>query len=240
MNSIRKDLFILIIGHGRGGTSAVTGFLNSFPGINIGFEQNLSKLKKMKELGLFFGIPYIFNGNKIIFSGGIIEFEDIMYYLNKKTGLIHDRFRELKVVFVNRNVVDNICSQYIRAKAGGQIKNKNLTIRKTFRRWIYAHNIINRLKEHFGKDFLSFDFYEFITKRHIQEELLDWIGVSFSRKDFGQKLYCGIYGERFLDLDLSVFGPNHRKNLEEKLEIEKLLWGKFGKDWKNEIGKIFE
>jgi len=240
MNSIREDLFILIIGHGRGGTSAVAGFLNSFPGINIGFEQNLIELKEMKELGSFSGIPYTFNGNKIILGGKIIKFEDVVYCFDKKTGLIHDRFKELKVVFVNRNVMDNICSQYVRAKNTGKSRSKNLTIKKAFREWVYEHNTINRLKKYFNGNYFSFDFYEFITRRHMQKGLLNWIGISFSKKDFGKKLNCGIYGKKFLDLDLSVFGPNHRKNLEEKLEIEKLLWDKFGKDWKNEIGKIFE
>ena len=228
---MREDIFILIIGHGRGGTSAVMGFFNSFPGINVGSEQNQVQVGKK----IYPELSEEFNGNKIVMPDGIgLSFADIVVCIENRIGLIHERFNILKLVFVTRDPIDNLCSKYVRARNSGSSKYKGFTLEGFVDDWIYNTKVLNTLGVYFGKNCFGFDFYEFLEQDKIKEDLLNWVGIDYSVEDLNKKVPAGIYGDNFLSMDVMFFGPkSHEKYSEERKEIESLLINRLGEDWRS-------
>ena len=232
---MREDLLILIIGNGRGGTSAVMGFLNLFDEINIGNEINQNKLSILKSIKL---LPE-FNGNKVVLSANKKSFfslEKFVFCIEERVGIIHERFETLKPVFVFRDPIDNICSSLVRAKRSGKDKYSGVTVEFSVNNWIRNLKIINSLMEYFSDNFFCVNFYDFVSFKKYRVELLDWIGINYSYEDLDKKVLAGIYGIHSLNENNMMFGPKHYDNFhEERKEIEKLLIKNLGKNWRDVV-----
>jgi len=235
---MQEDIFILVFGHGRGGTSAVMGLINSFPDINMGFEENLALFQN--PVSDSFELSHEFNGNKIILPfENYLSFSKIVSCIETKKILLHSRFEKLKPVFVIRDPIDNLCSQYIRIRDGGNPKYEKLTLDMIVDYWIENTIIMNDLINFFGENYFGFDFYDFISQDKVKGDLLNWIGIKYSKEDLEKKVNVRIYGDNFLNMGAMWFGPENRKtHMVERKEIESLLVSKIGKDWRLIVPKF--
>lgn len=181
---MRKDIFILIIGYGRTGTSLCTGLLNSSPNLNLGYELNNSFIyspKKEKflngdKIGSLEDIPILskeFNGNKIAINASTSLFL-VKLFIEKKVGFIHDQFDTLKIIFTERDTVDTLVSRKKRVMD----KGVDLPMKEMIRDYLMGMFMIKELKlfcEQSSIDWYVFDF----------DVLLDGDTMFFSQRLFG-------------------------------------------------------
>lgn len=187
---MRTDLFILIIGYGRTGTSLCTGLLNYSPELNIGYELNNqliyspNKEKFLKKYRIISNggvqmLSYEFNGNKIAVNSTTF-LEIIKPLLEKKTGFIHDRFDTLKVIFTRRNAVDTMVSRKKRMLD----KGIDLSVKELVSDYLAGTVILSELKKFFTEKQIGwylFDFDEILDKDtlYFAKKLFDFVGEPF-------------------------------------------------------------
>ncbi len=235
MKKIRKDIFVFLFGHNRGGTSATMGFLNLSPNLNIAFEANQKFLRVGEEnnskfLDRFrqkkFVLDCCFNGNKAVYSE--IPAWQWIKCIEKKTFITHSQFLEAKFIFVERNPVDTICSRYLRNKLTGKSKFKNLTAKIVVDRWIASLKVSIDLKKYVLENhggYFEFDFYSFLKEDSIKKELYFFLGEEWKDEYLSTNPSTIIYGrEKKLDMKYVIFAANKHQDVKDEIrfELEKL------------------
>ena len=183
---IDYDKFVLVIGHGRSGTSLCVGLINSSPHMNLGYEVNNPRIhllncakgkvafksmskRKISESRL----PYKYNGNKIVLET-LSSILLIKYFHKFRTEIIHDRFRDLKVVFTKRDPISIVVSE----KKRKIHKGIEVQIPDAVENYFIIEEKIKELKEYF-KNYYVFDFDEAIKDPYSIKGLFDFIGEKF-------------------------------------------------------------
>lgn len=209
-----KNLFIFLFGLGRSGTSAVLGYLNLSPDINMAFEENLMILqqdnKKIWASPDQFSfdhelckrtLPPEFNGNKIILGPYFVSAERIAEAISRRVVITNSEFSEFKVLFVNRNKEDLIAS--IAERRGGF----------EFKEWAEENYKINgaeieKLKMYYP-DHYSFDFYDFLGEDDkARKGIFDYLGLPYSKNWINSEVDTVAYGKNRLSVSfLSHFTP---------------------------------
>lgn len=215
---MKESFFILVIGHARSGTSLTCGLLNLSPDVNIGFEENSDIL-----WGISSAIPektklsYDFNGNKIsLASRYYVTSEKIIDFFKKRIVLFHDRFTDLKVIFLNRNPIDTIASNYLRRKLSGKSKDKGVTITGAVNTWIANQYVFLDLKDFF-KDYIEIKFENLIFDDETKKELFQYVGCYFEEGFLNKEINVPIYGKSLITRNKLTF--SHDKYNEVKKEI---------------------
>lgn len=184
MKELRKDIFILIIGHGRTGTSLCTGLLNSSPNINIGYEINNQWIHSKKNIDMnsssFLENITIsnkdYNGNKIALNEES-SISRIKIFHKNRFCIIHSDFKELKVIFTRRQAVNTIISKYKRVSE----KRGNVLVEDIIEGHSITMKKIETLKGFF-KDHYVFDFESVLEDTSRIAGLFDFIGEEFHEK----------------------------------------------------------
>ena len=198
-----NNIFVLLIGLGRSGTSAVRGFLNLSPDINMAFEENLMILQKDNPkvwAGTDFSfdhhllqrtIPEEYNGNKIILGKYFVPAEFIAECARRKVVIFNKNFDYIKVLFVSRKKEDLIASIIERKgdKSADWAKEN------------YEVNIaeMKKLKKLFP-DHFGFDFYDFLKDEKVREDIFSYLDLSYSSVWSKQKVDTVAYGINYLDV----------------------------------------
>jgi hypothetical protein len=202
-----KNLFILLISHGRSGSSAVRGYLNLSPDINMAFEENLMILQDTNKKVwaspdqfsfdhdlLKRSLPSEFNGNKIILGPHFISAERIVEAVNRKVCIVNDNFDYLKILFITRNKDDLIQSIADRKGGSGYLDWAK-------ENWEINEREIKKLKEYFP-DHFSFDFYGFLQNFEIRESIFEFLDLSYSSDWNKHKVDTMAYGTHYLSTDV--------------------------------------
>lgn len=196
---MKEDLFVLIIGIGRSGTSAVRGYLNLSPDLNIAFEENQMILEDDNrkvyappdkfEWGSPLSermVPYEYNGNKIIFGKNILTAKRIAECIEREKVILHDRFKDLKIVFVTRNREDTISSILSRREgATKEWAEKN---------WELNYAQLNSSIFLCIENSIQIDFYEFVQDEKIRRSVFDFLGVDYDLSWSYKKINTLAYG----------------------------------------------
>ena len=223
---MKKNLFILLFGHGRSGTSAVRGFLSLSPDINMAFEENLMILqddnKKIYAVDDGFSFDYNLakrvlsdecNGNKIILGPHFISAERIIECIERKVVITNASFSELKVLFVNRNKKDLINS----------IKDhKGSSLEWATDNWKQNEKELKILKDRF--DHFSFDFYKFIKGPKLREDVFKFLELDFSKSWNNKEVDTLVYGIKKLSVsNLSHYSvkAKPKAKIKKKARIKK-------------------
>lgn len=241
---INENIFVLILGQGRSGTSALTGFLNLVPWLNIASESNLpafqddgSRILALKK-EFFLRVPYEYNGNKFLaVHGDEFDFETYVKLISNKVLLIHDRFEILKLVFIFRNPIDNIASIYLRRKTSGKEKYADFTIERTIELWIKSTSVLLGLLDFFEGS-ISVDFYDFLKYTKIKKNLIEYVGGKWDIKYERPKVNAGIYGVSSLNMKKTIYNSKNKKSciITAREEIREILAS--NKYYKKVIGRI--
>ncbi len=180
MKELRRDIFILIIGHGRTGTSLCTGLLNSSPNINIGYEINNEWIHSEEKIylnsSLFLKKVKIsdeYNGNKIAINGKS-SVQRISAFLENKFCITYSNFKKLKIIFTRRQAVNTIVSKYKRVSE----KRKNVLITSIIEDYVVGIEKIEELKKVF-EDHYVFDFESVLEDNSRIAGLFDFVGEEF-------------------------------------------------------------
>jgi len=203
---MRSDLFILLFGHGRSGTSAVMGFLNLSPDINMAFEENIMILQDDNpkvwagapdfsfdhDLAQRF-VPDIYNGNKIILGPYFISAERFIECVERRTLIVNHVFSKLKVLFIDRDKTDLINS--IRDRKGA-----DTPIEWAIENWEQNEKELVKLKEHFSTNF-TFDFYEFLMNTRVRREMFNFLDLDFNDEWNDMIVDSVAYGRQKLSLN---------------------------------------
>ena len=174
---MNKDLFILVIGHARSGTSLCAGLLNESPEIKIGFEiNNLRLVENGKNDKVIFSEEL--TGNKICILSDLCC-DKLIESIEEKKVIMHDKWKKLKVIFVKRNVISSMVSKKFRelnkgkpAKFDGIVKGHAI-----------CENKIKRLKKYF-KDYFIFDFDKAVFSWEYVGEMFKYVGIRYEKKYF--------------------------------------------------------
>lgn len=186
--NLRRDIFVLILGYGRTGTSLCVGLLNSTPRFNIGYEINNSDIyrdssKKKLELlekNLKFSINSVFpeeyNGNKIVFSGRS-DFDKFKFYYFQKVSIVGSEFLGVRVIFTERNPIDTLVSRNKR------LLNKGIktSISGLVCDYLSGMKIIKQVKEFFPNHYI-FDFDKVIDTPSLSKGLFNFVGERYRER----------------------------------------------------------
>jgi hypothetical protein len=202
---MRTDFFILMISHGRSGSSAVRGFLNLSPDINMAFEENLMILqdtnKKVWTGDDHFSFDHSlaerflsedYNGNKIILGPHFVSAERIAECVERKVVIVNKVFSNIKILLLSRNKEDTIASI---------AERKPDTLEWARENWETNEYQMKKLKEIFSHNHKSFDFYEFVQEESVRKSVFDYLELPYSKDWNRQKVETGAYGDNFLSLD---------------------------------------
>jgi len=198
--TLRKDLFILIFGHGRSGTTVCSTLLNMSSDFNIAYELYNNHLigekwEDLREKNIV--LSNEFNGNKIAVHYNL-PYKNIMECINKGILIVHKNYESLKVVFVKRNSYSTIISQQKR------LENKRkvfLSIECLVDRYIESEKTILKLKKSFP-DYHVFNFDKAISCELHRKWLFDYIGSE----------YHHIYSESYVGKKNYIYGSLREKN----------------------------
>ena len=226
MKNLNRDLFILIIGHGRSGTTLCAGLLNQCPELNIALELNNNEITEENfrdSVQDSYPLSTDFNGNKVAIHHNL-PVENFMYCLEKGLFIIHKEWKELKVIFTKRHHISTMVSRYIRIRN----KGKKDSIEKVAQDYYRSEKTIKKLK-FFFRDYLTFEFENAVGSELVRKSLFDHVGIKYygiySDMYGGQKQYR--YGTEIRPENIQ-FGRNDLElELREKFEnyIErKKIW----------------
>ena len=214
MKILNRDIFVLVIGMAGGGTTGVRGLINLSPHVNIGFEKKQGILRENEEIfkgrmGSIISVEQ-FNGNKIALNRNIFKIQRLIECIEKRKVIMHDDFLRLKIVFVERNSVDTVCSNHFRViNNGGVSEHKSLS--EAIDNWFIRKNQIEILKKHF-KEHISVDFYLFILKEKIQKEVFMYLEEEYLKRYFYSIIECNWYGKKLLRIENLTFNSLSEKN----------------------------
>ena len=218
--------FVLLIGHGRGGTSAVMGYLNLYPEINMAFEENQMILQDDNPK-VYTGddkfnwgselsqrqLSKNYNGNKIALGPYNISANRIVECVEKKSVILHDNFEKLYVVFVSRKSEDTIASIISRKLDATEKWAKN--------NWQNNESEILWLKGYF-MDHFELDFYDFLQEDSVKRSLCDYLGIKFNKGFSNKEVETIGYGTKKLSIDNVLHRPVTKTiQPEEKKVIKK-------------------
>jgi len=220
----KKRRFILILGHGRSGTTLCASLLNMIPDINIAFEYlNREIVGEEFDAGrqdrIEKSLPLSYTGNKIVIHNGLY-FENIIKCYKDKSWIFHNRFDELKVIFTKRNPINVIVSEKMK------LKNKtteDISIDILVENYIFAEKMIQELKRFFLKYYV-FDFEKIVMCELHRYKLFEFVGEE----------YLPIFSDTYKGDGEYKYGSIHSSNI---------LFGKFGKypySWESEILSAFD
>jgi len=173
---MNKDLFVLVIGHARSGTSLCAGLLSESPEMEIGLEINNLSLTRTKRSGV--GFPEELTGNKICVLSGLYHYR-VIECVEEKKEIMHNKWKNLKVVFTKRNVISSMVSKKFR-EAG---KGNNLEFSDIVMDYAICEKKIVELKKYF-KDFFVFDFDKAIFSWEYAKKMFEYVGVEYDKKYF--------------------------------------------------------
>lgn len=188
---MREDIFILILGYGRTGTSLCAGLLDSSPNVSIGYEINnnlihstmkdefLSKIN-LSEINLseFPKLSDEYNGNKIVFNSST-SLQLVKFAIENRYLFMNSIGEILKVVFTDRNSVSSIVSRMKRVSSKGIYLDYRFAVDE----FIVSQSLIKRMKRYFSKngiDYFIFDF-DSVLEQPIEEvsQLFEFVGEEF-------------------------------------------------------------
>ena len=140
MKNLNKDLFVLVIGIAGGGTSATRGLINLSSQFNIAFEKRQDELNDTlkcvrKRMETCISFPDKFNGNKIALNRNIFEIKNLIECIEKRKLIMSDNFLRLKIVFVDRNPIDTVCSTFFKRILLGKSR-KYRTLSEAIDNWL--------------------------------------------------------------------------------------------------------
>jgi len=214
---MKRDVFVLVFGHGRSGTTVCSGLLDMSPDFNMGYEFNNNAIieKSFKEIDeMKKKLPEKYNGNKIVPHWNL-SFNNIIYCINKRIIIIHKNYKYLKIIFVKRNPYSVIMSQQKRLNDKRKIY---LSIEKLVNRYIISEKTILRLKKIFP-NYHVFDFDKAISCELHRKWLFDFVESKYrhfySESYVGKKNY--VYGS--LRKSNAMFGnPDDFPDLKKEIE----------------------
>jgi hypothetical protein len=191
LNRSNKD-FILILGHGRSGTTLCASLLNMVPGVNIGLEINNNKI------GIDgFKLPYRYTGNKIV-PHAHINYDYLIKAFTERKWIIHKRYKNLKVIFTERDSIEILLSQYKRQIG----KIEKLTIIDMVNDFLEVERRLNILKEFFGKYYI-FDFNKAVLDIEERISLFRFCGITYKKE----------YSDNYIGVKPYVYGSIDKKNI---------------------------
>lgn len=217
MKKLNRKKFILIIGHGRSGTTLCTGLLNQCPELNVGLEVNNNKIveKNFQEsLEDPYPLSSEFNGNKVAIHHNL-PIENFMYCFENGLFVIHKEWKELKVVFTKRHHISTMVSRYRR------MRNKGIedSVEKIVHQYYRSEKIIKKLK-FFFRDYLTFELENAVSSELTRKSLFDYVGVR----------YYGIYSD--------TYGGKKQYSYGTEIRPENIQFGR--DDLELELRKKFE
>jgi len=213
---LNKKLFILVIGHARSGTSLCAGLFSESPEIKIGLEiNNLSLVRKRKKLAKNF--PEELTGNKICILSDL-HYYRIIECVEKRREIMHDKWKELKVIFTNRNIVSSMISKKFREAGKGKLLNFDDIVMD----YAICERKIIKLKKYFN-DYFVFDFDKAISSWEYVGEMFEYVKVEYKRKYFTEfkNLKNYKYGVGVSPHFVQFGMPDKFK--EERLKFEQLI-----------------
>ncbi len=184
MKKLNRKKFVLILGHGRSGTTLCAGLLNQCPELNIGLELNNNKIIEENFQASMQGshpLSADFNGNKVVIHPNLSA-ENFIYCLENGLFIIHKEWKELKVIFTKRHHISNMVSKYRRMRN----KGKKDSVEKIAREYYRSEKTIKKLKLFF-RDYLTFEFENAVNSELVRKSLYDHVGVR----------YYGIYSDTY-------------------------------------------
>lgn len=217
MKKLNYDKFILIIGHARSGTSLCSGLLNESPEINIGLEiNNLNLMRRSVWIEDIF--PKEFTGNKICIFQDIFC-DEIIKSIKDRKGIMHDRWKDLKIIFTKRNALDSMISKKFR----GLNKGQDLEFVRIVRDYAKFENEIIKLKKYFDNHFV-FDFDKAVLNSKIAKRMFEYVEIEYSDEYYTQ--FRGIkpyfYGKgvspNYIQFGISGKCEKERKTFKELIE----------------------
>ena len=215
MKDLNKDLFILILGHARSGTSLCANLLSKDSRVKIGMEINNQELSKGAINAVF---PDMYNGNKVcIFEK--ISHADVIESIRRKSCIIGDEWNDLKIIFTKRNVVSSMVSKKFREMN----KGNNFDYDEIVELYSFHEKELRKLKELLPEHFV-FNFDEAILDQNIVRNMFRFVGIKYNSRYYtkyrGIKpyLYLGV-GPKFIYFGREDKYLEERKNFE--LEIGK-------------------
>lgn len=220
MKNLNKNLFVLVIGIAGGGTTAIRGLINLSPNFDIAFEKKQNNLEdsleavREKMKGDTF--PDHFNGNKLALNRNNSSFhvENFIECIENRKIIMHDNFLRLKIVFIDRNPVDTVCSNHFKRIIHGKVP-RNVNLSEAIDNWLVRKSQIDNLKEYF-KDHISFDFYSIILKNNLRKELFKYLEDMYLEKYTSSIMECNWYGEKMLDINNLTFNSLNKNNVHQK------------------------
>jgi len=230
--------FILVIGHGRGGTSAVRAFLNLSPEINIAFEENQmilqndnpkvytgdDKFSWDSELAMRTLDP-MYNGNKIALGQYYMSAEMIIECIKLGVIIVNTVWSLFKIVFVGRDKDDTIAS--IQARRPGASKDWATA------NWHRSNKEIEILKNHF-RDHISVDFYDFVLKESARKRVFKYLDIPYESVWINEDLDTIGYGMKMLSLEHIKHRPIAKKTVKRVAKAVKKKYPKKKKVRKSE------
>jgi len=197
--------FILILGHGRSGTSLCANLLNQHPDLNIGLEINNSEISNLFEKNQVLpGTPLksVYNGNKIV-RGFKIPYVLLWQCITEGIWIVHKEHKGFKVIFIKRSPVSTILSQYRRYQDKGG--REEWTVPFLVERYKETDYVLRKLKislREIGVTYHSFDF-----DKAIDDELhRKWL------YDFAEIKYDPWYSDTYYGAVNYIYGSIHESN----------------------------
>lgn len=176
---MNKNLFTLVIGHARSGTSLCAGLLNESPEINVGFEiNNLNLVDGERDRSEKKEFSENLTGNKIcVFHN--LNCEKMLGSIEEKKCIMHNKWNKLKIIFTKRNVISSMVSRR-RRELG---KGKPAGFESIVKSHALSEKKIISLKKHFG-DYFVFDFDKAIFSWEYVGKMFEYINVKYEKKYF--------------------------------------------------------
>ena len=183
---LRRDIFILVIGHGRTGTNLCAGLLNSSYNLRLGLEINnrwvhveeSESLSRSSILRKAVSHPertisYNYNGNKVVL-GHRSSSDYFKFFCEKSIYVLHDNYEELKIIFTKRHPVSTVVSQYNRL---GE-RRPDILVDSLVDKHITTMKIVEEMKSFFI-DYYIFDFDKVVEDGYLAESMFDFVGEEF-------------------------------------------------------------
>jgi len=210
---MNKELFVLIIGIAGGGTTGTRGLINLSPCFNVAFEERQEIFEKGQEI---FekeknknNFSKKFNGNKIAINRNLFKIENLVECIEQKKIIMHSKFLRLKIVFVDRNPIDTVCSNHFKRIIRGK-PSRHRSVSEAIDNWFVRKRQIGVLKRRF-KEHISFDFYSLILEQKVRKDLFKYIEDSYLEEYGSIAMECNWYGRKKLNIDNLTFN-SLRKN----------------------------
>jgi len=240
---MRHDLFVLILGYGRTGTSLCAGLIDASPGFVVGYELNNGLLTvnhaddveeeatiRFLEDGGNTKLSRDYNGNKIVINSGT-NMNLFFYLLKNNSGFMHQRFKDLKVIFTKRDPISTLVSRKKRVIH----KGIDLSVDVLVKDYLISMSSLSLIKSFVktikGVDFYVFDFDETIANPifHAQK-MFEYLGEPFDSRFVheykGSHNYSHAVGVGKQNVMYGYEGrfPRLREKLQKELDYKRAEW----------------